>query len=399
MRFKKSFFTITRLMMILTVSLGMPMMHASSQKQTHEEQIRESIAPYLREMLMVGFEGKTPSDPGVQRILNQLREGTVANVILFARNIDSPAQLQELTKALHEAAGDKSPLFIAVDQEGGRIQRLKESNGFCTYKSAQEVANSLSPEEAYLYYSKTQLGLSDTGINLVLGPVVDLMHAPGGSSLNPVIGKLERAFSDDPEKVTTYARAFIKAFREHGIATALKHYPGHGLASGDSHKGFVDITQTHQRAELAPYYALIGSGDVDMIMSAHLTDQNCDPKNPISLSPTYMKKTLRDQGYQGVIITDDLFMGAIRQHYTFEEAIVAAIKASNDILILSVNAAALKGVMDEHAKMAQKGLDNRDFINEAYAAVITALDAGDLNLDDLKASANRVRKLKEARLS
>ena len=155
---------------------------------------------------------------------------------------------------------------------------------------------------------------------------------------NPIIGALGRSFSGDPGTVTAYAAAFVNGHHANGVLTALKHFPGHGSSREDSHKGFVDITETWTSAELEPYRKLVAAGLVDMVMSGHLyLEQLSEPsaRMPSSLSKPALDLLRNDIGFDGVIISDDMEMQAIEKHYTLEDATVAAVRAGTNILVYS----------------------------------------------------------------
>jgi beta-N-acetylhexosaminidase len=345
----------------------------------------------IGQMLMVGFHGTALQDEGVQKVARYIQSGQVGHIIHFGYNIKSPEQTKQLNTYFRSLAPHQAlPLLIAVDQEGGRVTRLTAEKGFPTFKSAKQVALTLSPAKAQAYYTSMAKVAHDGGFNLVLGPVVDLEYHPKkGGLLNPAIGKLERAYSADIKLVSAYAQAFIQAHRQYGILTALKHFPGHGLAGSDSHKGLVDITPTFDKLEVAPYYHLMSKNLVDMVMTAHVTHQGYDKTYPATLSPVIIKTLLRDQGYKGVVISDDLFMGAIQSHFNLKTTVIQAIKAGVDILMFSVNEAAMKGVTHRADAYAQN-----DIISEVIAIIKTAVQQGELTTDHIEASYQRIKQLK-----
>jgi beta-N-acetylhexosaminidase len=170
--------------------------------------------------------------------------------------------------------------------------------------------------------------------NLNLGPVVDLDVNPH----NPVIGALGRSYSKDPETVVEYGTAFINGHHANGILIVLKHFPGHGSSRNDSHKGFVDISQTWSPTELVPYRRLIAEGKVDMVMTGHLYLRQFDGEGrrlPASLSKTAVNILRDDLGFKGVVISDDMEMKAIEARYSVEGAAIDAVLAGNNILIYS----------------------------------------------------------------
>ncbi|RIA56572.1 glycoside hydrolase family 3 protein [Dichotomicrobium thermohalophilum] len=288
----------------------------------------------IGQMIMVGFPGKTPSDPGVRRVLQQMETGKAGGVILMSRNIDTPRQVKQLTRALTRAGESQPTPFIAVDQEGGYVQRLSRVKGFKTHPSAERLGARNNPQAAYSAYRNLALELRDYGFNLNLGPVVDLNLNPA----NPVIGRLKRSYGKDPDHVTAYAKAFVYAHNETGLLTAAKHFPGHGSSDTDSHDVLVDISQSWQERELRPYRNLIEAEAIDMIMVGHLYHPafSDSPDVPASLSPKAIERVLRDSlNFDGVVITDDLDMRGVRQNTNFEERIVGAVAAGNDILLIT----------------------------------------------------------------
>lgn len=279
-------------------------------------------------MLVAGFPGRAPApdDP----IMRAIRDDGLGGVILFARNIESPSQLRELTVTLRAAAGDRT-LIIAIDQEGGAVARLKPDDGFPATPTAAKVGRRNDPEYARQVGTAVAQTLADVGINLNLAPVVDLNVNPG----NPSIGALGRSFSADPDVVVAMAGGFIDGHRERGVLTALKHFPGLGSATGDTDREFVDITATWTEAELEPFRRLIAGGQADLVMVGNAFNGQLDLRNPASLSaPTH--NLLRDDlGWDGVVITDDLMAGALADNYTADEVLRRAIRAGNDLLLLA----------------------------------------------------------------
>jgi len=176
--------------------------------------------------------------------------------------------------------------------------------------------------------------LAEAGINLNLAPVVDLNANPD----NPIIGKIERSFSADSNVVTNHAREVIKAHHKFSVLTTLKHFPGHSSSRDDSHWGFVDVTQSWTSAELEPYARIIAAGQCDAVMTAHIFNANLDSSFPATLSKPIITGILREQlKFDGVVISDDMQMKAIADHYGFDEAIHRAIDAGVDIIAIANN--------------------------------------------------------------
>lgn len=293
----------------------------------------------IAQMLMVGFRGLTLEKSNY--IYRDIQEYRIGGVILFdrdallktyGRNIISPAQLQALTASLHALSA--SPLFIAVDQEGGKVARLKESYGFPPTVSAQYLGTLNNPAITRLYADSIGATLAENGLNMNFAPVVDLNINP----LSPAIGALERSFSADPAVVTNHARIFVEAHDRSRVASCFKHFPGHGSATVDSHLGFVDVTNTWSAIELEPYRNLINEGNARMVMTAHVFNTKIDPTLPATLSPAFINGMLRQQlGFDGVVVTDDLQMQGLTQFFDYKTIVERSILAGVDIILVSNN--------------------------------------------------------------
>ena len=302
----------------------------------------EHLEAKVGQMLLIGFRGLEVDE--TSPIVRDIREGRVGGVIIFdydvalrspVRNVASPEQLGKLVADLL-AANPGTPLFVAIDQEGGRVNRLKERFGFPPTVSQGWLGEQNDPRLTAEYAGRTAKTLSGLGINVNLAPVVDVNVNPD----NPVIGNLERSFSADPHTVAVHAAAVIAAHQTEGVLTALKHFPGHGSSTTDSHLGFTDVTRSWSEKELEPYREILRTTGADMIMTAHVFNANLDPDWPATLSPATMQGLLRDQmGFQGVIISDDMQMQAITDHYDLETALEQTILAGADVIIFGNNLA------------------------------------------------------------
>ncbi|MCK9510642.1 MAG: hypothetical protein M0R28_05400 [Pigmentiphaga sp.] len=344
----------------------------------------------IGQMVMMGFHGTSAADPGVQAMQEHFREGRLGGVVFYRYNIVDPGQVQALNRAFAGAGTQALPVLRAIDQEGGRVQRLNAANGFRSHPSAEAVAGSLTPAQAYELYRDQARLVRDAGFNFNLAPVADLRGIPGDPADapgSPVIGGLERAFSSDPATVARYAGEAVRAHRTEGVLTSLKHYPGHGLARGDSHRGLVDITDDYQPIEREPFRALIGAGLADSVMGAHLVHRGVDPGFPVTLSDRYLRPWLREQdGFDGVIVTDDLHMGAIQRYHGFDEIVIRAIQAGNDLLIFSNNPAAAPVI---------EGFEPRHDLPQLVIAVVrAAIDRGELTEARIERSYQRLRALR-----
>jgi len=290
----------------------------------------------IGQTIMVGFSGQSEHDPGVKAVRDQLAKGVIGGVVLYPENIVSARQLRLLTAYLANANSTLVP-FIAVDQEGGRVQRLDRRTGHTHYPSAQKMGRdgTLTPEEARSIYGGMAKELAGAGINLNFGPVVDLSLNPW----NAVIARRKRSYGPDPATVTSLARSFIAAHREANVATVAKHFPGHGSSWSDSHKTLPDISRSWQESELEPYAALSHDGLLDMVMVGHLYHPRFSDGDrlPSSLSANAIRALRADGyiGYKGVVVSDDMEMGAVRDHYSLEDRVVRALNAGVDLLVFS----------------------------------------------------------------
>ncbi len=279
-------------------------------------------------LLVPGFPASSAGGKSAQALAAHIKAGRAGGALFLRHNVKKGGTAtRQLAKTF--IAADRQSL-LAIDQEGGKVQRLGKKHGFTPIPTAQWVAGNKSVAEAKALYQMAGHELRAAGFNLNMAPSVDI-HDPK----NPVIGKYGRGFSTDVERIAAYAGAFIDGFASAGVACSIKHFPGHGSSRGDSHDGFVDITNTWNEAELVPFARL--AGKAPLVMGGHLFHpQFSNGKSPVTFSQKALVKKLRqDIGYQGVILTDDLDMGAIRKSFQLKEAIVLALAAGNDMLLLS----------------------------------------------------------------
>ncbi len=286
----------------------------------------------LGSMLIVGFDGTSPRDPAVVRTGHYLDRGLLGGVLIGKRNVQSKDQVRRLISYFRRRSAPTVPL-IAVDQEGGYVQRLGPAAGFTRIPSAEQVA-ALGAGAARRIYDTMARELHEVGINLNLGPVLDINIDPN----NPVIARFERSYGPDPKTVAQYAAIFAQAHDRWGIATVAKHFPGHGSSRTDSHDQFVDVTGTWRGEELDPYDDPEVVRSVEGVMMAHVahTHLTGGRATPATLSHTAIEELLRRQiGFSGVVMTDDLEMAAIRGRYRVADSAVRAVKAGNDLVIFS----------------------------------------------------------------
>lgn len=296
----------------------------------------------IAQLLMIGFQGQhlVPHHP----LIADITERNLGGVILFDKslatgttenNIVGATQLQTLCTDLQNLSS--VPLLIAIDQEGGRVRRLKPETGFPETASAAYLGTRDDSTATALHAATNAQTLNRLGINYNLAPVVDLNTFPD----NPVIGKIERSFSADPNCVIRHAAIWIREHRKYNIISCLKHFPGHGSSHSDSHLGFTDISKSWHPRELLPFHKLIHQDQaqpIESVMLGHLFHYDLDPIYPASLSQRVIHNLLRKQlGFKGLVITDDLQMKAITDTYGLEEAACLALAAGVDMLIIGNN--------------------------------------------------------------
>ncbi len=345
-----------------------------------------SLRDKIGQMLIIGFDGKTVDDESW--IVKAIHENHIGGVILFDfnkrqdnfnKNIESPEQVQKLTSDLqyYNRKANKShqrpqtPLLIAVDYEGGMVNRLKETYGFPPTLSAADVGQ-LSMMDAEQQAHAMANTLKSAGFNLNLGPVVDVNLNPS----NPIIGGLNRSFSTNPITVTTYADVYAQQYLAQHIQCAYKHFPGHGSSTSDSHLGFVDSTDVWQEDELVPYQKLFAKKGCGIVMTAHIVNRRLDDSGlPATLSHRILTHLLRERlQFSGVIITDDIQMKAIADNFGVKEALAMGINAGVDMFIfgnqLPVIAQNPKELVDMIESEVDLGHIQRSRIDEAYGRIL-----------------------------
>jgi len=331
----------------------------------------------IGQMIIIGFQGSTPRQIGPT--LELIRQGFIGGVILYdenmavaplqGHNIRSPRQLSALTTALQNAA--TIPLLIAIDQEGGQVNRLKPEYGFLPIPAWGEMG--IEPEigKTRNFAEQVAKGLYHLGINLNLAPVLDL--AAGSESF---MVKRQRCFSDDPETVGQHARIFIEVHQQCGVLTAGKHFPGQGSALGDTHHGLVDVTERWSEREILPYQYLVKEKCLPCVMTSHIINRKLDPVYPATLSEKIITGLLRETvGFKGVVISDDPQMKALADHYSLEEILTFMLRAGVDCFCFGNNL-----TYDPHigkrvhkllTELVLNGLISEDRIRSSYRRIMT----------------------------
>src|SRR6266581_343084 len=331
-----------------------------------------SLEQKVGQVFMLGFEGTTLNAAN-RALVNGLHLG---GVTLFARNVDTAAQVAQLDADLQTIA-DPLPLFISVDQEGGLVVRI--TDGATIFPGNMAVGATGDPTLARKVADASASELLAMGINMDLAPVVDVNTNP----LNPVIGV--RSFGSDVSLVSEFGVQTIQGLQSSGVSAVGKHFPGHGDTSVDSHRGLPVVPHSLERLqalEFLPFKAAIQAG-VDGIMTAHLYLPAIEPQQdlPATLSKTVLTGLLREQlGYQGLILTDALDMDAIKKDRAAAEAAVQAFEAGADMLLIAgINA------------------DDRLHLGDGPPALLAAVQSGRVSEDRLDASVLRILEAKAKR--
>lgn len=304
------------------------------------------------------------------------REFQLGGVILFSRNIEAPEQVAELSVDLQSLAVD-SPLWVSVDQEGGRVARLRAP--FTEWPPMATLGRSGDPSLALRFAGALAVELRAVGVTLDYAPVLDIHTNPK----NPVIG--DRALSEDAATVARLGRAIIEGLQGHGVAACGKHFPGHGDTSADSHKELPLVEHPPdriRRVECVPFREAVAA-QVAFMMTAHVLVPSLDDTKPATLSPTIVRGMLREElGYEGVILSDDLEMEALAQSYSPAESAVEAIAAGCD------------GVLVCRALTTDRGRDI-DVQVEVLEAIVHAVEDGRIPYGRVEDALKRQRAAKE----
>lgn len=315
----------------------------------------------LGQMVMIGIQGTKVDDDSLY-MLHQFHMG---GVILFDRNMDSLEQVKQLTSDLQAQSNEKVPLFIGIDEEGGDVVRMAEK--LTPPPSQKEIGATGDIEQAKTWAIKTAKSLKDMGINVNFAPVADV-----GSND-------KRSYSTDTNTVIDFVRAATKGYQQENIIYSLKHFPGIGKGKVDSHvdSSSIDVTKEILMAEdILPFKTIIDENDPNdyFILVSHLKYPALDEEYPASLSSKIMTDLLRNKlGYKGIIITDDMEMGAVANHNDFRSIGVKAIKAGADIVLVC------------HEYQHQQ---------EVYLGLLDAVNSGEISQERIDESVKRIIKVK-----
>jgi len=299
-------------------------------------------------LFTVGFHGKSLNDD-----LSRLLARGVSGVILFSRNVGNPAETFDTTSSIKRQAG--RPLLIALDQEGGKVSRLR--HGFSELPSMRALGATGSAALAREVGALIGRELSAVGFDMNYAPVLDVDTNPE----NPVIGS--RSFGRTPELVSEFGVALAAGLESVGVAACGKHFPGHGDTSQDSHLNLPRLPHSFARleqVELAPFRAAIAAG-IPALMTAHVIFEALDPVYPATMSRPVLHGLLRERlGYEGLIVSDDLEMRAITDHYGVEDAVVRGLDAGVDQFLCCHTADVVHRAIEAVVHAAERSTVSRD---------------------------------------
>ncbi len=345
----------------------------NTQKAENKDSISKiSIDEKIGQLLLFGIGSSKTIDKN-NKFLKSVQANKLGGILIYEKNIakdSSKSNLKKLIKKFKDAS--KTPLLVSIDEEGGKVNRLKIKYGFPKTVSAYYLGNTNDLDSTKHYSDIIAHNLYLTGINVNYAPVLDF-HNPS----SPPLGKMERCFSNDTEIIIKHSRQVIESHRYFNVKTVLKHFPGHGNSQKDSHLDVTDVSKYWKIEELIPYERLITENKVDAIMTAHIVNHNLDDSLlPATLSKKVMTGLLREQmGFKGIIISDDMHMKAISDHYGFEDAIEMCINAGVDILMFSNNIAKHLEIVPEDVivkikKMIENGKITEERIETSYQRVL-----------------------------
>ncbi|WP_226671924.1 beta-N-acetylhexosaminidase [Rossellomorea aquimaris] len=316
----------------------------------------------IGQMLVAGVNGTQMDEP----TKNLIQKHKVGGFIFFSDHLTSPEQTVRFLNQLKEANTDNPlPLLLSVDQEGGNVTRLP--GRISNFPTNQKIGNANDPDVSYEVGTLLGQELKEFGFNLDFAPVLDVNSNPN----NPIIG--DRSFSADPDVVSELGIQTMKGIQSQGVISTIKHFPGHGDTSVDSHLALPVVNKSLQELEdmeLIPFKRAIDDG-ADLIMVAHILLPRLDDTYPSSLSETIVTDLLRNKlKYKGVVITDDMTMKAVADNYGMGESAVQAVKAGSDLVLIAHDAQKAVTAMEALKSAIQNGDISEERINESVKRII-----------------------------
>lgn len=334
-------------------------------------QQQDSIVYKIGQMIMVGLPGNSVDTNST--FYKDIKNGKVSGISIYEAHLTATNTAENLHAMINAyQAAAPIPLFTAITQEGGLVNRLKTKYGFPPMPSAAYLGKLDNIDSTKYYADNTAFTLSRLGINVNFAPVLDVYM-----STNPVLGSRERTFSSDPDKIIEHATQIILSHNYFKVNTVVKHFPGHGSSTEDSHLGVTDVSRTWKDEELEPYRVLIKKGLVNAVMTAHIVNQKLDKeRHPATLSKKIITDLLRRKlGFNGVVFSDDMLMKAISTQYGLKESIELSINAGVDVLLFSgnINSKAPNtagDIVDIILQLLKEGKITKQQIDASYKRII-----------------------------
>ncbi|WP_420800289.1 beta-N-acetylhexosaminidase [Neobacillus terrae] len=320
-----------------------------------------SLEDKIGQMILAGVSGTT-MDANAKQLIGQFHLG---GIIFYKYNFETPAQVIQLVNQLKSGNSSSLPLLLGVDQEGGRVTRLP--GGLVNFPPNKQIGQVNNPDFSYKVGTLLGKELKVFGLNLDFAPVLDINSNPN----NPVIG--DRSFGNNAEIVSKLGIQTMKGIQSQNVITTIKHFPGHGDTSVDSHLDLPIVNKSLKELkelELIPFERAINQG-ADVVMVAHILFPQLDKTNPGTMSKAVMTDLLRKQlGFTGVIITDDMTMGAITGHYDIGKAAVESVKAGSDIILVGHDYNNVVKIISSLKTAVQNGEISEQRLNESIERII-----------------------------
>lgn len=371
---KSIIWTVTALSLIIMVgcsSIAKPPQEEIQQPKEEIDPLKEQVKNMTLEekigqMVIIGLDGYTMDD----NTKKMIEDNRVGGFILFGDNVKSSDQLLDLVNSLKRTnSKNKLPLFISVDQEGGRVSRMPGE--FKNLPSNQTIGKVNNEDFSYEIGSILGEEIKALGFNMNYAPVLDINSNPK----NPIIG--DRSFGTNAELVSKLGVQTMKGIQKSGVIPVVKHFPGHGDTSVDSHIGLPSVDNDMSRLksfELIPFNNAIKNG-ADAVMVAHILLNKIDSENPASLSKTIITDILRNElNFQGLVITDDMTMGAILKNYTISDAAIKSVNAGTDILLVCHGHDNEVAVIDALKKAVEDSTISEERIDESVYRILKLKD-------------------------
>ena len=332
------------------------------ENQTISEVISKmSLEDKIGQMILAGISGTT-MDANAKKLISQFHVG---GIIFYKNNFETPAQTIQLVNQMKAENRSNLPLFLGADQEGGRVTRLP--GGLANFPSNKQIGKVNNPEFSYKVGTLLGHELKEFGLNLDFAPVLDINSNPN----NPVIG--DRSFGNNSEIVSKLGIQTMKGIQSQNVIPTIKHFPGHGDTSIDSHLELPIVNKSLKELkelELIPFERAIDHG-ADVVMVAHILLPELDKNNPASMSKAVMTDVLRKQlGFTGVIITDDMTMGAITNNFDIGKAAVESVKSGSDIILVGHDYNNVVKITSSLKTAVQKGEISQQRLNESIERII-----------------------------